>query len=199
MTSPSPSPITVLSADTTAPAPATDVASARPAAPSSPLAGLRAKRAEALAKLHHDLQVPRWSDDGGIEIWVRYAPVSPTTISAVVTARRKSKAKDWMVAANADVLAIACLGVYAVDPTSPDTKLSLRDGDPHGDWTKFDADLAYSLGLDGISSVEDAKALTAATVVRGLYLTEGDLTSAANALTTWSGIEVPRDDDDFLG
>lgn len=185
------SPITVQAAgDGTEPSPA------RPAAPSSPLAGLRAKRAEQLSKLHTDLQVPRWGDDGGVQIWVRYGPVSPTTITNVTGARRKSKSKDWIAAANADILATACLGVYAIDPADPDTRLSLRDGDPHGDWTRFDPDLAYSLGL--ADSPEEAKVLNAGTVVRGLYLTEGDMIAAANALTDWSGMEMPKDDDDFL-
>lgn len=192
------SPITVTAVTDTTRPPDAPASPGRPAPASSPLAGLRARRAEALAKLHHDLEVPRWSDGGSFAIWVRYAPVSPTTITAVVAARRKSKAKDWMTAANADILATACLGVYAVDPATPDVKLSLRDGDPHGEWTRFDADLAYSLGVDGVSTVEDAKLLSAGSVVRGLYLTDGDVLAAANALTAWSGIEMPKDDEDFL-
>jgi hypothetical protein len=110
--------------------------------------------------------------------------------------KRKDKPKDWMVRENAQVLVSSCIGVYAVEGEPPlegeDTrqKLSLRDGDPHGDWTKFDPDLAEALGLR-----PDCGAIA---VVQALYLTESDITSTAAQLLRWSGAVLPQDSQDFF-
>jgi hypothetical protein len=161
------------------------VSEAQPAARSSVLSGLRAKRAAMNETLYVDLQVPRWTDP---EIWVRFKPAEPASITTAMEKRRKRQPRpaDWFVMAQCDVLAESCIGVYAI---LDDTKYSLRVGDEEGDWTKFDADLANNLGLDTQRAAE---------VVRGLYVTDGDLIGAMNKLALWSGITVPDMDEDFL-
>jgi hypothetical protein len=131
---------------------------ARPAAPSSPLADLRARRAKHLEGLHLDLKVPRWDDDGGPSIWVRYSPSSPGKIDDINAKRdevKKIEGSDWYVNANADVLIDSCVGVYAKDG---DDTYSLRPGDPTGSWTTFDQDLAASLGIDAAGARSVVKA-----------------------------------------
>jgi hypothetical protein len=169
-----------------------------PAGAGSPLGALRERRSKMQELLYKDMRVPRWGDDGGPAIWVRFAPASPSEFADKFEklSKAKNRPKDWSVAANAQVLVSSCMGVYSVEGEAPlddedDTrkKLSLRDGDPYGEWTKFDPDLAESLGLEPNCG--------AVAVVRSLYLTEGDVTSTANQLLRWSGMVTPDDDTDF--
>lgn len=156
----------------------------RPAAPASPLADLRSRKTKILESLFNDLKVPRWDDDGGPAVYVRYKPASATKIASAMDRRSKQKkilGDDWIIAAQADVLIDSCVGVYAVDG---DEKYSFRPDDPFGSWTRFDPDLAASLGL---SAGEGGKPVEAVDVVRALYLTDGDLTLAYNSLCQWSG------------
>jgi hypothetical protein len=166
----------------------------------SPLAALRDRRQKLLSDLYTDLRVPRWGDDGGPQIFVRYGPAQPSEFRDRIEKRQKQqkKPKDWMVQENCQILVTSCIGVYAVEGDAPaegepDTraKLSLRDGDPHGDWTKFDPDLAYSLGLD-----ENCGAVA---VVRALYFTEPDIDAAVQQLLRWSGVALPSDNQAFFG
>lgn len=204
MTTPDPGLVSVTTAPTgqhaappsTAPEPAP--APAAPAASESPLESLRARRKKMQALLYKDLQVPRWGDDGGPTFWVRFAPASPSEHATRFEKIQKNpkKPKDWAVTANAQVLVSACIGVFAVEgdqlyEQDDETirRLSLRDGDPNGEWTRFDPDLAESLGLDS-----DCGAIA---VVRSLYLTEGDITTTANRLLQWSGMVMPDQNVDF--
>lgn len=152
-------------------------------APGSALADLRQRRAKLIEELYVDLEVPRWADDGGPSIWVRYGPIPPGFIAGAVERRQKQKhtlGDDWMDYVNADVLAKCCLGVYGVVDGE---KVSLKVGDPAGPWTMFDADLAEALGLDLQRAVD---------VVRALYYTDGDRTMAVGQLTDWSAQESAR-------
>jgi len=169
-----------------------------PTGQGSPLASLRARREALQEKLYLDLKVPRWDDDGGPAIYVRYNPSSPAFLGKTIEKAKKQKPRpdDWMVNANADALIQSCVGVFAIeDGTSPEKAtreqmISLKDGEPTGDWTRFDHELGFSLGVEGVQS--------ARAVVRKLYLTEGDLLAAANKLVEWSGVAAPEADEDFF-
>src|ERR1039458_1295553 len=148
-----------------------------PAAVGSPLIDLRARRSAKRETLTLDLKVPRWDDDGGpFELWVRYRPASMSVALNSTERRRKSKDTEWMVKANADTLADACLGVYAKVDGQPYTLAS-------GEWHPFDPDeakpdewvavkgerveeLNAALGIEAHSAVE---------TLRALFFTDGDL------------------------
>lgn len=139
-----------------------------PAAPDSPLAGLRASRDKARQKLTTDLRVPRLEP----EVYVRYKPIPLGRINAVNTALGKSKATDKEVSANAAILADVCVGVFTVD----------EDGEPVGDpseWPRFDQDLAEILGVPKLNR--------GSAIVRELYLTDGDIVATVRKLSEWSG------------
>lgn len=169
------------------------------AAPDSPLGSLRERRAKMVEDLWTDIRVPRWGDnDGGPKLYVRFKPASPSEHAARFEKLQKQAKKpaDWAVDANAQVLVSCCVGIYAVEGEPPADgeddrpKLSLRDGDPHGPWTKFDPDLGNSLGLDAHAG--------AVSVCRALYFTEADITSTANRLMEWSGISMQQSTTDFF-
>ena len=126
-----------------------------------------------------DLQVPRWNDP---EIFVRYRPVESTVTEAAIEKRRESQdaVPEWLLLANADILVLACDGVYACLDGDHTVKYSLRAGDPEGSWTKFDPDLGAAL---------EVPIPTANDVVRALYLTDGDLIAAANRVVEWSSLK----------
>ena len=157
----------------------------QPKPPSTALKALKARREQLQKDLFIDLQVPRWDDP---EIFVRYGPMDPTAAEKAIDTRRQSKAPDFMVWANADVLARSCIGVFACLDGDYETKYSLNPDNPEGPWTRFDPALARALGL-----ITDA----AADVVRGLYQTDGDLINAASALTEWSGHASRKLETDF--
>jgi hypothetical protein len=164
----------------------------RPAADKSPLANLRQRREAIAAELHVDLKVPRWEDDGGPSIFVRYKAATPGKVEGAREKRRKQRkalGDDWIVYANADILIDACVGVFALADDGK-TELSLRDGDPYGEMTTFDPDLGFSLGLEDEGAVA---------VVRKLYFTDFDLTSACNDLCAWSGVRINDSEEAFLG
>jgi hypothetical protein len=171
----------------------------------SPLGSLKARRERQQQHLYLDVLVPGWHEDpddpAPISIYVRCAPVKPSQLGRASEARRKQRKKspDWVELMNADVLVDVCRGVYALEGApadDPETderpKLSLRDGDEHGDWTRFDRDLAHSLGLDP----ESAKAVD---VVLALFPKQAQIVSAVNELVRWSGVEAPQSDQDFFG
>jgi hypothetical protein len=180
---------------------ASDSDTINPAHRGSPLGSLRKRREALQAEMYLDLKVPRWDDDGGPAIYVRCKTMSPAFMSASVDKRKKpsrmgKRDQDWVVLANADVLVNSCIGVYAIEDGTPPSQasreqmLSLRDGDPQGEWTTFDPDLAFSLGLDGENP-------SAVRVVRALFFTDGDLLNAINRLATFSGLSNPTADEDF--
>lgn len=149
------------------------------------LIGLKKRRAQIVNEMFTDIKVPRWESP---EIYVRFKPVSATKLNATIERRRKMKGDDWSFLANADMLVDSCIGIYAVMDGDTDNKLSLRLGDPKGEWTKFDTDLAEALG------VEVTRAVDACT---SLYLTEGDLIDTSNRLFKWSNISSDEADETF--
>jgi hypothetical protein len=110
----------------------------------SVLGQLKERREQILQKEHLDLPVPRWKDP---EILVRYKPVPHRYFAAgqniVDKATGKDKAKIE-VSANIDILLKGCTAVFA---RLDGQDYSLRLGDPKGDFTTFDPDLAENLGL----------------------------------------------------
>jgi hypothetical protein len=136
-----------------------------------------------------DLPVPRWSDP---EILVRYQAVDHGVIRKggqevdKAPARRKP---DTEVNANCDVLARACVRVFArIDGE----EFSLKPGEPRGDFTKFDRDLAENLGLDPDQS-------SARQVIRKLFFTDGDILSHAQKVAEFSGYREQEADEGLSG
>ena len=154
----------------------------------TPLFHLKARREELVKNLTLDLRVPRWDSP---ELWVRYRPVDATKLTASVERRQKTKTNDQSILLNADILVESCVGIYARHPDFPGQELSLREDDPFGKLTRFDPDLATSLGIP------DALGVTAAMVCRKLYLTDGDLVDAATQVLEWSAATNEKADEDF--
>lgn len=146
----------------------------KPAAPSSPLASLRARREKAREELHLDLAVPRLDPP----VFVRFAPVEQSQIARINKRHEKSKDKDRDVIVNAVILAEACRGVFEVVDDDP---VSIDAADRDGDWPRFDEQLAGLLGLDTDKASD---------VARGLYLTDGDVIATASRLAEWSGYSM---------
>lgn len=148
----------------------------RAAAPSSQLAGLRARRQQVVDKLYTDLAVPRYDP----AVFVRFSPIADHKVNAINKQAGKSKDPERDVVANAKALADVCVGVFEVIDGE---EVSIDPDDRHGDWPKFDARLAELLGMSGDAS-------NASTVVRGLYFTDGDIMSTAQKVAEWSGYSL---------
>lgn len=158
----------------------TEAAVGRGAGGTSVLGSLKARREEVLNAQILDLPVPRWDNP---EIIVRYKPVEHGFIRrAQDQAKKAPKAKEYEaeVDGNADILIRGCVAVVAVIDGK---EYSLRPGDEEGEPTTFDADLAENLGITG----DNGKAPTARQVVRGLFITQGDILSAASSVVEFSG------------
>ena len=160
----------------------------------TPMFSLKARRAEIVSNLYIDLKVPRYSEP---ELFVRYSPVDAVKMGQAWDKRSKQKDEkgkvldDWGIRANADMLIASCQGIYAVFADNPEEKLSLREGDPYSKWTKFDKDLASSLGL--VTPASDPAVAT----VRAIYLTDGDLGDATDRLMKFSNISAAQADETF--
>lgn len=146
----------------------------RPAAAGSQLASLRDRRAAAAKQLYLDLPVPRLEP----EVFVRFAPVEQAQIDRINKRHEKSKDREKTVKINAVVLAEACRGIFEV---IDEQEVSIDPADREGDWPRFDEKLADLLGLDSTGAVD---------VVRGLYLTDGDVIATATKLADWSGYSI---------
>lgn len=144
----------------------------RPAAAGSALSSLRARREAAVKKLHLDLAVPRLDPP----VYVRFRPIGQAEINGINARHAKSKAKDVDVVINAVSLATACLGVF------DEVEGQLRSIDPSGD-----ADDAPTFDERLAALLELPEGSTAVDVVRGLYLTDGDIIATGARLAQWSG------------
>lgn len=156
------------------------------------LSSLKERRQQVLAQQVLSLPVPRWEDP---VIVVKYKPVEHGFIRAGQERVKKAgneKKAEVEVDANADMLIRGCLGVVAV---VDGTEYSLRLGDEQGDPTRFDQDLAENLGVEGAGG----KPATARAVVRSLFLTDGDILSAANELMKFSGYRETEADTAVVG
>lgn len=154
------------------------------AAPDSALAGHRARRQKSIAELFTDLVVPRYDP----EIYVRFRPVVQRRIDAVNKAAEKSKDRDKSAIANAVILADACIGIFEV---VDGVEVSIDPRDPGGAWPKFDERLAEIFELPAAKKASE--------VVRGLYLTDGDVIGTASKLAEWSGYATDQLERDEAG
>lgn len=154
----------------------------------SVLGQLKARREQIKQGATIDFPVERWDDP---EIFVRFKPVEHGVIRSggtrVEGAQQKDKARVE-VEVNCDVLIRGCVGVFA---RIGGKEYSLKPGEPRGEWTKFDADLAENLGLS-----EDA---TAREVVKALYIFDGDIMSTAAKVAEFSGYRDKMADEEVSG
>lgn len=144
----------------------------RPAAPGSPLASLRERRARAAAELWIDLEVPRLDPP----VYVRFAPVPLSEITRVGRKFEKYRGPDKDLRINATLMAQACRGVWEHDDDGEAVSIDPEDRD--GSWPCFDERLAGLLGEVSTTAVD---------VVRALYLTDGDVIATGAKLSEWSG------------
>lgn len=154
----------------------------------SVLGQLKARREEIRQGEHLDLPVPRWNDP---EVIVRYKPLEHAVIRRAQDAVDKApKQRQYQteLEGNCDLLIRACEGVIArIDGQD----YSLRPGDPKGEPTLFDPDLAANLGLEEGASARQ--------VVKELFITDGDILSHAQALIQWSGYRETEADAQLEG
>lgn len=164
---------------------------ARSSAPSI-LSSLKERRQQVVNEQVLRLPVPRWDNP---KIVVRYKPVDHGFIKAAqvrVEKASRDKQAEIELEANADILIRGCVGVVAI---LDGEEYSLRPGDENGEPTLFDKDLADNLGVTGVGG----KPPTARAVVRALFITEGDILSAANELIQFSGYRETEADAALVG
>lgn len=142
-----------------------------PAAAGSALSSLRDRREKARQELFKDLPIPRLDPP----VYVRFRPLKGTEIATAQKRGQNSADKEAVVNVNAGLIAAACRGVFEVIDGAP---VSIDPDDRHGDWPLFGERLAELLGL---------RTNRAAEVVRGLYLTDGDIIATVGELVDWSG------------
>jgi hypothetical protein len=165
--------------------------------PNSIIGNLRQRRVQILEALYEDVKVAHWDEGGHPPIYVRYRPVEHEQISRVLRRIETAKPKDQPrveLEGNMDLLIRGCIGVFAVVDGE---KVSLRPGDPRGGWTNFDPDLALALGL--AEDAVEAKNITARRVVKGLFLTDGDIMSHATHLIAFSDYKQVEADEELRG
>lgn len=158
----------------------------------SVLSSLKERRQQVLNEQVLRLAVPRWDNP---TIVVRYKPVEHSFIRRAQNAVEKAgkdKQADTELNSNADILIRGCVGVVAV---LDGKEYSLRLGDEQGEPTVFDSDLADNLGVEG----SPGKLPTARQVVRSLFLTDGDILSAASELIRFSGYRETEADSAVVG
>lgn len=170
--------------------------------PTSVLGQLAQRREEIRAEQVLTKSVPRWRDP---RIEIDYQPVEHEVVSRAqrfVTqagqaptnrAQRRAKGGDRVATAeldaNADILIAGCIGVWAVIDGE---RYSLDPEDRHGAPTTFDPVLAEVLGLE--DDEQDAR-----TVVKKLFIAEGDVISQAREVAEWSGYRIAQADEDLEG
>lgn len=156
------------------------------------LSSLKERRQQVLEEQVLRLAVPRWDNPS---IVVMYKPVEHTLIRAAQTRLEKApvdKRAGIEMDGNIDVLIRGCAGVVAV---LDGQEYSLRPGDENGEPTLFDKDLAENLGVEGTGN----QSPTARQVVRALFITEGDILSAASQLINFSGYRETEADAAIVG
>lgn len=156
------------------------------------LSSLKERRQQVLEQQVLRLPVPRWENPA---IVVMYKPVEHGFIKTAQIRVEKAppdKQADVELDANVDILIRGCVGVVAIIDGK---EYSLRPGDEEGEPTVFDQDLAENLGVEGVNG----KPPTARAVVRSLFITDGDILSAANELVKFSGYRETEADAAVVG
>lgn len=151
----------------------------------SGLAAIRGRRAKAVADLTIDLPVPRSEDIFGQRVIVRFRPITDAERRRAEKASAKKKGDDVDVLVNAQVLAVAALGIFT--PVERD--------DPES-WMRFDRDLA---GLILDEDPAEVGVANSAEVVRLLYATEGDILATGAKLAEFSGYSLAEIEEDDAG
>ncbi|MBZ5736495.1 hypothetical protein K8Z61_18545 [Nocardioides sp. TRM66260-LWL] len=146
------------------------------AAPGSMLEDLRARRAKAVERLHLDRPVP-----GLKPLTVRFRPLTVIELARIGKTYEGSTDPDANTNHDATVLATSCVAVWD----------RIDDRPPPADAPTFSSGLAERLGLEPDAS--------ATVVVRSLYLTDGDVISAAARVQRWSGFSIDEVDRDAQG
>lgn len=153
------------------------------------LGSLKERRLEVFNAQELRLPVPRWDNP---EIVVKYKPVDHKLIrktqDKVEGIKDKDKKFQAEIDGNADLLIRGCVAVVAIVDGK---EYSLRPDDPHGEPTVFDMDLAQNLGL--------GDRVTAREVVKALFIAEGDIMSASQALVQFSGYRETEADSTVSG
>ncbi|HXH77317.1 hypothetical protein [Nocardioides sp.] len=145
---------------------------------------LRERREQARSKLYLDRRVPRIDPP----VFVRFKPLSSARLEGLTRQAEKSKDPERYINGSAIAIADACVGIFEV---IDDEKVSIDPDGDRDDWPRFDSRLAELLGLADLGK--------AAPIVRALYLTDGDVTSEAAALTEWSGYAGQEADEEYAG
>lgn len=178
----------------TSPDTSPDLHDAAEAPPTTPRGRLRDRRQRAVENLFTDRDVPRMPG-----VVVRFGPLPGGMVEKINRDAEKSKSPDRYIIGAAIGLAHTCLGVYDVTTDETLATATTKDGrhlvsidteHPDLDPPKFDDRLAALLGIQTKDAV---------TVVRGLYLTDGDVTNESNAVTTWSGYVGDQELEDYEG
>jgi hypothetical protein len=164
---------------------------------------LKEMRYKILSELYLDLKVPRWSTndpEGTFDIYARYAPVRAGKIEESMKRRgaQEHNKDEAMLLLHVDVLVDSCRGIYAVLDGDMSRKYTLKlrtdglaDWEPTETWTRFDKDLARTLGLT------DYESNLAEKICRALYLTDGDIVNASTRLSEWSAAANDQAEKDF--
>lgn len=148
----------------------------------SPLAALRQRIQQARQQRVLDLPVP------GLErVVVRYGEVPAPELARIYRKRKKDTWEEQSLLAACDVLAVACMGIYE---RADDGEL-VADGDllasqPDGSPVTF-------------ATLRLAETGRAVDEVRALYVTDGDVLTAADRVTEFSGYTNPNDQKALLG
>lgn len=156
-----------------------------PAATGSPLASLRERRKARRKKLFLDLKVPGYGDpDAGVpDVFVRFKPADQSRLVAEVKKAERSKDRDAITLANANLLIEACVGVFQVDASGTEVSIDPDNLTPDPDeWLTFGPELGKLL------ADEDAGELLvrATDVARALYDNDMALAAASGRLVDWS-------------
>jgi hypothetical protein len=176
-------------------------------APSSPLGDIKAKRAAFLGKMHKDVHVPRWNSDNGLPyLFIRIAPISQTDLFNAIKKRRDEyehqvqnrevPAEDSGMKTNADLVALACKGIYFLADEEDLTKYAVTGSTDEAKWTKFDGATgpitAEHLGIS-VNPLDPV-----ASLVRGVFSdTDGDLLWFTNRLLEFSNLSNSEADTAF--
>jgi hypothetical protein len=165
--------------------------------PTSILAGFTDRLRKFREEIHVDLEVPRYREEFGFPVFVRYVPTEQARVEKFVERRLPKPGEDSpevTLKLNADVLAACCRGIFTVLPNGE--RMGLDAGDPGHFHTFSDPRLGELLPPRSVNGVP-VTTVNAVELVRRLYITDGDLNGAADALGAFSGKESIRADKDF--
>lgn len=166
-------------------APVAGNASAVPA--TSPLAGIARRLETAKSGQHLDLRVPGYRDELGIDLVVRYRPLSNAITGPLAEAAEKSKNSRRMIVLNAKALANACIGIFYLDADGKECAFS---DDPDGPWPTFDRTVAALIEKPWVSP---------STLVEDLFFTDDQIIATGTELQRWSSGEIAAREKDQAG